>query len=495
MALATGSNPFAPSDNEDEDQPQPGSAAMLLPPGYGQTEQPDPAASQAAVPPPAQAMSAIQTAGGQTPTQAQPQQPAVVLPPSPATPPNTLDQYRAYEPQQPAAPVAPPSMTYQYMAAGKKRDADAAPVDRSANAPKWWERVLGGAVGFGVGYKDGPTAGIAAGSKITDSRYDNAVADQKAKLDADDAALQNMQKQQDMSHKVYEDQHTQFDDNDRATSRQQNNADRAAQEQQRLQGIAPGTETPDDPKNPLGTWHATTVGGKPITLQGPPDRWAKTPAGIAAQRDADVTRLNLTGDDAKYYRANGKLKEPGQTTNIHIPSADSQEYGDWKATFTKENGHAPNAQDIQTYRKGEPKVAAATPGQIEVMAGKRDKDYQDLEDKYALLRKAETTDKGRAAVDAARDAEKTTLNQDWSQRFSAADPTGKYAGGGSPPPQVAATPASPSIPVQRVVTPPATHYAPLPPDKVRVRLSDGRIQVGPRSALSAAVKAGAVEVK
>jgi hypothetical protein len=421
MALATGSNPFAPSDNEDEDQPQPGSAAMLLPPGYGQTEQPYPAASQAAVPPPAQAMSAIQTAGGQTPTQAQPQQPAVVLPPSPATPPNTLDQYRAYEPQQPAAPVAPPSMTYQYMAAGKKRDADAAPVDRSANAPKWWERVLGGAVGFGVGFKDGPTAGIAAGSKITDSRYDNAVADQKAKLDADDAALQNMQKQQDMSHKVYEDQHTQFDDNDRATSRQQNNADRAAQEQQRLQGIAPGTETPDDPKNPLGTWHATTVGGKPITLQGPPDRWAKTPAGIAAQRDADVTRLNLTGDDAKYYRANGKLKEPGQTTNIHIPSADSQEYGDWKATFTKENGHAPNADDINKFRRGQSGGGApkrGTAGQFSTLDKQTSADYKKAEEAYnAATNNGDMSNADKAEALATLNAEKARIGAEHSQRL------------------------------------------------------------------------------
>lgn len=125
---------------------------------------------------------------------------------------------------------------------------------------------------------------------------------------------------------------------------QQLAADRRAQEQQRLQAIAPGSESPDDPKNPLGGWHATTVGGKPIRMQGPPDTWRKTPEGIQAQREADVTRLRLTGDDAKYYRANGKLAEPRQKNE---PEGKA-EFDAYLGTL----GHPPTSEDILNYKHG-----------------------------------------------------------------------------------------------------------------------------------------------
>ncbi len=336
--------------------------------------------------------------------------------------------------QQPALPPPPAYTPPDRTDLNKWEQAyetDSKALDRNDPAlkPKWWERGLGGIAAGLMAYGRNPNA-IAEGETITDRRYNNAEQQRQGRLAQDTEGIKAAQSTITGTNQDWENQNRAYQSGVTARRFAQLDADRAAQEQQRLQAIAPGTETPDDAKNPLGTWHATTVGGKTVQMSGPPEKWLKTPAGTAAQREADVQRLNLTGDDAKYYRANGKLKEPGQQTHIHIPSAESQEYNDWRSTFKKENGREPNAQDIQAYRKGEPKEPVATPGQIEEMAGKRDKAYQDLEEKYSALRDAETTDEGRARVDSEREDAKKKLNTEWDQRFSAADPSGKYAGGG-----------------------------------------------------------------
>ena len=128
--------------------------------------------------------------------------------------------------------------------------------------------------------------------------------------------------------------------------------DRQAQEQQRLAAIKPGSAHPQDPNNPLGDWVGVNLKGEQTNANEERDKWLKTPQGIAAQRDADVTRLKLTGDDAKYYRANGKLREPAPQTNIRMPSAESEMLHDWEAAFKKQYGRAPNATEIEQYKRG-----------------------------------------------------------------------------------------------------------------------------------------------
>jgi hypothetical protein len=67
-------------------------------------------------------------------------------------------------------------------------------------------------------------------------------------------------------------------------------------------------------------------------------------------RDKEADRIGLLpgSEERKYYMLNGKLREPG--TSIHVPSAESEEYKDWKQSFFKDNGREPNAQDIQEYK-------------------------------------------------------------------------------------------------------------------------------------------------
>jgi hypothetical protein len=123
----------------------------------------------------------------------------------------------------------------------------------------------------------------------------------------------------------------------------------AALARQRMQSVAPGTEQPDDPKNPMGTWHATTVGGQPLKLNQPPDSYLTTPQGKDAAETARRAKLvqdnRLTGDDAKQVLVNGQLRESA-------PVAALQEYTDWKTAFRDENGRVPNASEIAGWRKG-----------------------------------------------------------------------------------------------------------------------------------------------
>jgi hypothetical protein len=197
-------------------------------------------------------------------------------------------------------------------------------------------------------------------------------------------------------------------------------ADRQAQEQQRLQGIAPGTEAPDDPNNPLGGWHATTVGGKQVALQGPPYKWAKSPVGVAAQRDADVKRLGLTGDDAKFYRANGKLKEPSPTTNIRMPSAESEELGMWRSAFRRDNGREPNAQEIASFKHGGggggPKTRG-TPAQFSSLTKQTQDAYAKAEKGYRDSLALAQTDEDRLAARQILDQEKQRIGDENSQRL------------------------------------------------------------------------------
>jgi hypothetical protein len=223
-------------------------------------------------------------------------------------------------------------------------------------SPKWWERALGGLSAGAMAFGRVPGA-VAAGQSVTGRGQIAAEKQRLGRLAADEVGIQAWNDGQKRAQQDFENQNTAFNDNERAISRRQLDSDRAAQERQRLQAVAPGTEQPDDPNNTLGRWHATTVGGSRVALQGPPDKWAKSPAGVAAQRDADVKRLGLTGDDAKFYRANGKLKEPTPQTNIRIPSAESEE---WSA-YVRSLGHAPTTDDVINFKRNAPNTSGGRP--------------------------------------------------------------------------------------------------------------------------------------
>lgn len=290
-------------------------------------------------------------------------------------------------------------------------------------APKWWERLAGGLSAGAMAFGKVPGA-VEAGQAVTNRGQIQAESQRQGRLNADDVGIQAWQDGQKDAQQSFNNQHTAFEDQDRAQSRRQLDSDRAAQESQRTQAVAPGSEAPDDPKNPLGGWHATTVGGKQIALQGPPDKWSKSPEGIQAVRDKYITDHKLTGDDAKFYSANGKLKETSPT-NIKIPSEGSQAYNDAVTAWKNDNpGKKPTLNDLRTIRSaadgktdnaGAPKRGTA--GQFSDLDKQTSTAYAKAEADYKSAADPGASAEDKASALATLNAEKARIGAEHSQRL------------------------------------------------------------------------------
>lgn len=223
----------------------------------------------------------------------------------------------------PTAPALPNDDSAKYEALIGKKQQDAAPVDRKANAPKWYERLLGGAVGFGVGYKEGPTAGIRAGSQITTRRYDTAVDDQRAKLQQDQADLDAWQKEHDLGSQRYEQGLQGFGASMQVANAQrgQANSDRAYQR---------------DVQNDQRT-------------QSNSDRAFQFEQGVHTdelkQRDSQNDLENRRFTETVRHNRADENKRTGE-----IPSAEATEF----QTYVKGLGHPPTSQDVINFKRNAP---------------------------------------------------------------------------------------------------------------------------------------------
>jgi hypothetical protein len=212
-------------DPKEEDNPSGmdgqyyGAAAQLLP-QQGQQAPPPPiiappqqpqqqipyylaSASQAPTAPPSQAAMTPKDASGQTPPAAAP---TIMFPSAPAPMSNDIPAYQAIANKTKADSVAPKV------------------------APKWWERLAGAAVGFGVGYKEGPSAGLRAGSAVTNRGQDTALSAQQNTLAGDAVDRDAWQKSHDLNAQAYE-QHSQQFGQDMRTAEAKQGQQNLAQEQ------------------------------------------------------------------------------------------------------------------------------------------------------------------------------------------------------------------------------------------------------------------------
>ena len=263
--------------------------------------------------------------------------------------------------QAPTPPTAPSYDPSARNALAARMQTDMQPLNRANYKPSVGRRIVGATAAFLSGFGRNPNA-EQIGAGVVDAPYNRALSDQQQRVSADQTALGSYDTQQRQQDENWQRQAQSFNMQDRALTnramiddRRATAQDRQAQTQQRNAAIQPGTEQPDDPQNPMGTWHAMTVGGGKVAMDQPPDWWLKTTKGVKAQREADIAGWAKAGkplsdEEAKYYRVNGKLKEPGQQTNIRMPSEGEKEYGDWFAAKSKELGRAPNSQEIQAYR-------------------------------------------------------------------------------------------------------------------------------------------------
>ncbi|HEY1808842.1 MAG TPA: hypothetical protein VGG42_09785 [Acidobacteriaceae bacterium] len=241
------------------------------------------------------------------------------------------------------------------------------PPNRADYKPSIGRRIGGSIAAALVGMgTHNAEQGLQVGESAIDAPWDRAQEAYRQKQAQTQQQLNAVREGEDLEGREWErglQQHnageSDYNTSERAYQGQVMARDRAAQEKQRLQGVAPGTEQPDDPQNKMGGWHATTVGGQAIKLNGPPDSWLKTPEGKAASQaasgDALIRNLKangtqLTPEDEKYIRVNGKLREPSPTTTIHNEPAGKAE---WDA-YVKSLGHDPTTQEVINFKRNAP---------------------------------------------------------------------------------------------------------------------------------------------
>jgi hypothetical protein len=425
----------------------------------------------------------------------QPTPPTYSPSPLPSLPNQHLDQYQQYEQtlQKPAPSLNDP----QYK-------------------PHWYERLAGGLTGAMVGYKN-PELGVKVGTGVTDRRFDTATQDYQNQQNTARQGMQDYRTQQQDAGQQFEKQlqlhnanESDYNTQERAYQGQVTANDRQAQEKDRLAKYNEEDAQPDDPKNLLGGWHVTNAGGQTVRLPGPPKGREADPNVIAARRTADVQRLNLKGDDAKFYQANGKLREPAPNVNIKQEPAGTQE---WNA-YTKSLGHEPNTQEVLNFKRnqtgGSGKLSDSA---SRLIIQKKNDDMAKAQRAYhrAMADAATDADKQSAEDDFLDDAEtaqrayEEQINQKTGQEVEPFDIRGALKaslhGGGQPqqtPPQQApqqpqAQPAAPSQPKAA----PAPQAAPqaAPGATVKVVGADGRQWTIPQANLAAALKRGAKQVQ
>jgi hypothetical protein len=366
--------------DDDEDQPQYDSLTTLL---AGQQQ-------------PAQADSAV----AQAPTQAQQQQPSIptyiAAPDTAATQPQQAQapQIAPSAPTSqpavvlPSAPEAPPDQTakYQQLEAQLSKDQQGQQVK-----PKWWERLGAAAVGFGVGYKEGPSAGIRAGSQVVnrgqaaaDAMRDQAVSNDKSNIDQFNA-------EQGIKGKTFEDSIRSYDAKMEAAREQQGqqNTDRTFLNADREFS----RETANDTR---------------------------------AQGNTDSERAEQSARDAETARHNkaGEANERARTA-------------------------------AETAKTEQPKPPTVTPEQWQGLIKERDKSYSDARDSMQDELSSATSPQEVDAIKAKYADLEKQYQQTWNARLSTADPTGRYAQqagqqGGAPeqqqPPQQVQQSTQPSPP-------------------------------------------------
>lgn len=393
-------------------------------------------------------------------TDAMPQSPAAPAPaPTPQTPTNELG---AALPTA-SAPAAPdPNQAPQYEPPDRTElrkwentlQTDQQPLNRADYKPKWWERTLGGLSAGLMAFDKLPNA-VEEGSAVTNRGYLAADADRQRRVGADQTGLTAAQQDLQQKQQDYEEALKGYNANELGEQRSQHAAEFAAQEKQRLAGVAPSTLQPDDPKNPMGSWHGQTIGGQPVKLNQPPDSWLKSPAGKQAIIIDTMTKAGVQpgSEDWKYGLVNGKLKEPAASTNIHIPSAELQKYEDRKAAAVRENGGKPlSASQLADLSKDGP--TGLPINQWQGLISKRDAAYaKALSDHQASLKNAIGT-KDKTLENARYQGQLGSLQSEWNDRLSQADPEGRYAQGTGSSNAAAPAPAAASVPPQQVALPP-----------------------------------------
>ena len=361
----------APAANGNTAQPAGGS---FQPPYYSVAAPQMPAAQQ---PQQGQAMSSQTTAQGGQPQPATP--PPVVLPAAPQAPASVLDRYHALEDQ-----LQKDSVTQKV-------------------APKWYDRLAGGMVGFGAGFRGNVEGGIRAGSAITDRGQIDADRERESRMAADRSAIDGLKQESQFATNDYENQVRSFDAQRSVANdqRQQNNADRTFNLD----------KTDKDRNFDRNTKNDTAEQDyKNRDLEQRADQFSQTNARESA-RDKETSRHNRADEGIAATREAREAKDDAD----------------------RKGGKGPNT--------------TVTPEQWQGLLKERDEEYSKA--KSAMddeMSTAKTPDE-KQAIQKKYDAMAATMQNTWNGRLSTADPTGRYAQqNGAPAQKPAAKPAAQQTP-------------------------------------------------
>jgi hypothetical protein len=252
------------------------------------------------------------------------------------------------------------------------------------------------------------------------------------------------------------------------------------------------TGKPVDENNPGGDWKGYDSNGKLVDASAARDAWLKTSDGQLFSRGKQADKIGLKGNDRMYYMANGKLREPGQTTNFHMPNAESQEYEDWKASTIRANGGNPlTPQQVESYHnRNRLDMTDNQLGAIETNKNNRMTKAQDLADAGKLdegeyrseLQAAQNEYEQRLSA-AGHPVTHKTLQKDWS-----------WSDGGQP----QQSPQSQTPPQQQQQAPPQQQQAApqqkLPPNP-KLPMGDGQKKLDPNTARAFLQASGGDKVK
>lgn len=397
-------------------QGQPAQAPAAQPPAPVQQQQggipyyvaaPDSAASQSQA-------QAPQTAP------AQPQQTSVAMPTVPTPPQMDQSQYQQYETQL---------------------QKDQQPTDRKANGPKWYDRLAGGLVGFGEGYRGDVAGGIRDGSEITTRRYDTAESDRQQRVQADQQNIANLEHKYDLSRKGFEDQVTQFGAGMQSANaqREQNNSDRSFQFSKDNAAREQGNADRDFGRATANDKFSQT---------------RDTANDAEHKREFGVTSGRAQAELNETIRSN-KSKEGIERTKANIEQA-------------KAGGKAGAATGDTTLK----------PKDYQDLLTERNKEYADQQKAVDTAMAGADSSEKKARIQASFDNWSAGKQQEWNQRLAEADPKGIYAqaalNGGQPPTQgqqQAAPPAAPQQQQQKPAQPQQQQAPPNQPSKGKVSLA------------------------
>lgn len=258
------------------------------------------------------------------------------------------------------APILPKLPKYEdELAAHQKLEQDMQAVNPKDYKPSGGRRALAGIAAGLAAFGKAPGASE-IGESVRTAPLRAAQDAQAPKIAADRQGLEDMAARNQQARQQYGDAGQQFQNEERdmrnqgyAADQNARAANQTAQANARQAAVIPATMAPVDPSNPLGEWQGKNAKGEVVKGLSTPDKYLNTPAGKAAVVEDTIKRAAAAGrpftpEQESVVRSGGHVtvKNP---TNIHVPSADSEKYNDWKTSFQRDNKRAPNAAEIAGY--------------------------------------------------------------------------------------------------------------------------------------------------